>query len=130
VLEHLADLGLAAAAVDLAHERGEAGAVRDEAGGAAFAEAAEIDQLHVEPARTRRRVEHAALKRLGEIPCWLPTHGGVEGEDQPPATAGGRDRAGLFEKGVNGAARRRTRRRRIFGMVAHGVSRWLLKLLD
>src|SRR3712207_8474157 len=40
---------LAAAALDRGHEAGERARVDDEPGGAAFVEAAEIDELHLEP---------------------------------------------------------------------------------
>ena len=50
VAQHLADLRMAALASDARHQVAEAGAVRDPARGAAFVQAAEIDELHVEPA--------------------------------------------------------------------------------
>src|SRR5438445_222472 len=63
VAEHLADLSVAAAAIDFRHERGEPLPARDETRGAALAEAAEINQLHVEAAEGGGRFEHAALQR-------------------------------------------------------------------
>ncbi len=104
VLQNPADLRLPAAAFDLLHQSGEALAVRHEARGAAFAKAPEINELHVESARARRRLEHAALQRHREIPRGLAAQGRVEREDEPPARARLRDRgrAGdLVEKGVD-----------------------------
>ena len=77
---------------------------RHEARGAAFAKAPEIDELHVEPAGARRRLEHAALQRQREIPRGLAAQGGVEREDEPPARARLRDRGRAgdgFEKRID-----------------------------
>jgi hypothetical protein len=63
MLEHLANLGRAAAAVDAGHQVGQTPRIVDPAAGPALAEAAEIDQLHIEPADRRRLVEHLRLQR-------------------------------------------------------------------
>ena len=120
--QHLADLGVAAAAVDAAHQRGELVARRHPAGGAALGEPAEIDQLDIEPADRRRLAEHVALQRAGGVPGRLPAHGGVEREDQPPAFAGGRrraERAHFVEEGLDLGLGRSRRRGAVF---AHGGS--------
>ena len=33
----------------------------------------------------RRLAEHLGLQLTGLIPCWLPTHSGVEGKNPPSA---------------------------------------------
>ena len=86
--QHLADLGVAAVAVDASHQVAEPGAVRHPARGAAFVQPAEVDELHVEPADRRRLAEHLGLQPAGGIPGRLAAHGGVEREDQPAALAG------------------------------------------
>ena len=58
--EHLADLGMAAAAVDPLHQRAEPFRLRHPAGGAAFGEPAIIDELDVEPADRGGFLEHLA----------------------------------------------------------------------
>ena len=45
--------------------------------------AAEVDQLHVEPADGGRGVEHAGDKGASEVPGRLARGGGIEGKDQP-----------------------------------------------
>ena len=105
--EDLADLGVAAAAVDPRHQLGEPLGLRHPARGAAFGETAIVDELHVEPADRRRLAEHVGLQPAGGIPHRLPAHGGVEREDQPAALAGrGRRRRGLSP----GPGTRRSRR--------------------
>ena len=86
--EDLADLGVAAAAIDLLHQPAELARVRHPARGAAFGEPAVIDELHVEPADRRRLAEHVGLQPAGGVPHRLPAHGGVERKDQPAALAG------------------------------------------
>ena len=34
-----------------------------------------------------RLAEHLGLQLPGLIPCWLPTHRGVESKDQPPTSS-------------------------------------------
>ena len=58
---------------------------RDEFRRPALAEAAEIDELHVEPAESRRRLKHPGLQGLREIPGRLAAHRRVERENQPSA---------------------------------------------
>ncbi len=103
VAEHLADLGVAAAAIDARHQRGEFLGSRDPAGGAAFAQAPEIDQLDIEPAGACRLAEHVGLQRAGGIPGRLPAHGGVEREDQPPALAARRGGPSARTRSMNAA---------------------------
>src|SRR5690606_13708361 len=50
----LPDLGVAAAALDAAHQFGEPVAVPDPSGGATFVQSPEVDELDVEPANARR----------------------------------------------------------------------------
>ena len=106
--DDLADLGVAAAAVDPLHQRAQPLGLRHPARGPAFAEAAVIDQLHVEPADRRRLAEHVGLQPAGRVPSRLPAHGRVEREDQPPSPAGfGRRSKALHlgEEGVDLRAR-------------------------
>ena len=55
--------------------------------GAAFVEAAIIDQADVETAERRRLAKHVGLQRAGHVPGRLPAHGGVEREHQPASRA-------------------------------------------
>ncbi len=82
-----ADLRLAADAGDLAHQRLELGGIRHPAGGAAFAHAAEEDELDVERADAGGFGEHLALDFLRHAPGRLAAGGGVEREDEPAALA-------------------------------------------
>src|SRR5215208_1300542 len=83
--DDLADLRVAAAAVDSRHQVGEFIGLCDPAGGTAFAEAAVIDELHIETADRRRLPEHVGLQPAGGVPGRLPAHGGVERKDEPAA---------------------------------------------
>ena len=68
----------------------------------ALAVAAEIDELHVEPAHGLNRLEHVRLELEREIPRRLPAHGGVHGEDQPALARTGRlERPHILEEGVD-----------------------------
>src|SRR6185312_14458083 len=87
VAEHLADLGMAATAVDRRHQLGKAVAGGNPPGGAAFAKPAKIDELDVEAAGAGRGAKHVGLQRAGRVPGRLPAHGGVERKDQPAALA-------------------------------------------
>ncbi len=82
--EHLADLREAARAGDLAHEPRERIGVADPFRRLAFVEAAEIDELHVEPADRLDGLEHVGLKLERKVPGGLPAHGRIHGEDEPP----------------------------------------------
>ena len=95
VRQHLADLGVTAAAVDARHHFGESFGLRHPARGAAFVQPAVVQELHVEPADGRSLAEHIGLQTAGRIPQRLAAHGGVERKDQPAAAAGRnrRDRA-------------------------------------
>ena len=96
VVEHPPDLGEPAVAGDAGHQPLQRGGVADEARGPRLAMTAKVDELHLEPARLRRRVEHRRLQLAGEVPGRLAAHGGVEREDEPPAAPparGGRRRA-------------------------------------
>ena len=131
VAENLADLGVAAAAIDARHQRGEFLGTGDPARGAALAKPTEIDQLNIEPAGLGCLAEHIGLQGAGAIPGRLPAHGGVEREDQPPTLAAGRGGAepahALNEFGDLGP--RGGRRRRLLGAVfAHGNSLHRFKL--
>src|SRR5688572_14164685 len=87
VEKHFADLGEAALAGDGGHEAREALRVAHPFAGAGLAEAAEIDELHVEGAGFLDGLEHVALQLQSDVPGRLPAHGGVHGKDQPPASA-------------------------------------------
>ncbi len=62
VAEHLADLGVAAAAGDAGHQVAERARVAYPAARAALVEAAEIDELHVEAADLGGLLEHLGLQ--------------------------------------------------------------------
>ena len=113
--QHLADLGMAAAAIDLRHQRAEPRRLGDPGRGAAFGEAAIIDELDIEAADGGGFAEHVGLQPAGGIPGRLPAHGGVEREDQPAALAGlGRwaERVDPAQEGIDlGAGGRRRSRR-------------------
>ena len=81
--EHLADLGMAAAAVDAGHQLLQRFGVGDEFRCAALAKTAKIDQLDLERPGLADGVEHLGLQRAGEIPGRLAAHRRVEGKDQP-----------------------------------------------
>ena len=123
--QHLADLGVAAAAVDARHQFREPLACRNPARGAAFAQAAEINQLDIEPADAGRFAEHVGLQGAGRIPGRLPAHGGIERKDQPPALAirgRGPERAHAFDERVNLRPRGDRRRGVLGAILAHGSS--------
>ena len=63
----------------------------------AFAEAAVIDELDVEPAERRRRLEHLALDMAGAIPARLTARRRIERKDQPAAPACRTRRRGALE---------------------------------
>src|SRR6266566_1968269 len=117
--ENLGNLGMAATAVDARHQGAKPIRFSNPGGGAAFRQAAIIDELDVETTDGRRLAEHLGLQLTGLIPCWLPTHRGVEGKDQPPALPrfGARaERFDLIEKTIKLSARRNSRSRT--GMIA------------
>ena len=89
--ERAADLRVAAAAVDARHQPGERLGLADPARGAAFAEPAEIQELHVEPADRGGGLEHLRLNAAGEVPHRLPAQRGVEREDEPATVRARRD---------------------------------------
>src|SRR5262249_60613593 len=100
--EHFAHLGQPALALDLPHQLGECGWVIHPFRRLALAEAAEIDELHVETADLLDCLEHVRLKLEREVPGGLPAHGGIHGEDELPAAGTGRlSRAHLSEKGID-----------------------------
>src|SRR5262245_46818773 len=84
--EDLLDLGMTGLAHDLRHDLGELLGPGDPAGGAAFAQAAVIDQLHVETAGGGDLTKHFGLEFAGGVPGWLPASGGIEGEDEAAAS--------------------------------------------
>src|SRR5262244_3101451 len=88
--ENLAELRVAAPAFDALHQRAEPLRMRYPTRGATLAEAAVIDQLHVQPADRRRLAKHVGLQPTGRVPGGLATHGRVEREDEaaPPARLG------------------------------------------
>jgi hypothetical protein len=75
----------------------------------ALGEAAVEQQLDIEPAQRRGRLEHLALDAASAVPARLPAGGGVERKDQPPAPAARPHRrrtAQIIEKCVDIGARR------------------------
>src|SRR5262249_20011337 len=112
--DDLADLGVATAAIDSLHQRGEPFGLRHPTGGPAFAETAVIHELHVEAADGCRLAEHIGLQLAGAVPRGLSAHGRIERENEPPAAAGfarWREALDLGEKGVDFRARSGRRRR-------------------
>ena len=91
--QHLAELGVAAATVDLLHQRRQRGRFRHPARRPALVRAAEIEELDVEPADRLGFQEHVRLQPAGGVPGRLPAHGGVERKDQPATAPGRRTRA-------------------------------------
>ncbi len=89
VAEHLADLRETALAADAAHEAGERIGIGHPFRGAAFAHAAEIDELHVETAHLLHCREHLALQLQRHVPRRRAAHRGIHGEDETAALAGG-----------------------------------------
>ena len=102
--DDLADLGMAAAAVDPLHQRAQPLGLRDPVRSPALAQAAVINELHVEAADRRRLAEHVRLQPAGRIPQGLAAHGRIEREDEPsaPPGLGGRSEAlHLGKEGVD-----------------------------
>jgi hypothetical protein len=89
--ENLADLRIAAAALEAGHQVGQRFGVGDPFAGPAFPEAAEIKELHLQRL-AGDGLEHLALELAGKIPCRLPAHGGIEREQEPPLLLPGRGR--------------------------------------
>ena len=105
--QHLADLREAALARHLPHQPRQRVGIAHPFRRLALAVAAEIDELHVEPADRLDRLEHVGLKLEREVPGRLPAHGGVHGEDQPAlARAGWLERPHILEEGVDLRPRR------------------------
>src|SRR6202042_2643299 len=76
--QYFADLGIAAAAIDFAHQLRQRGAVGNPAGGTAFIQASIVDQTDVETADRGRLPKHVGLQGTRHVPCRLPAHGGIE----------------------------------------------------
>ena len=75
---------------------------------------------HHSPSADRRRLaEHLGLQLTGLIPCWLPTHRGVEGKNQPPTLSYFGERFDLAEKTIKLSAGGDGRSRA--GMIALGL---------
>src|SRR5271165_5421326 len=87
-----ADLRLARAHRNAAHEPRQPLSARDELRRPALAQASEIDELHLKPTEAAGHLEHLRLQGLGEVPGGLPAHGRVEDENEPPAARGRRRR--------------------------------------
>ena len=87
--QHAADLGPASDAAHGLHQPHELGGLADPAAGPALAEAAIVDELHVEPAQPLRLHEHRGLHVAGLVPGPLARGRGVEGEDQAAARGAG-----------------------------------------
>src|SRR5262249_22911423 len=119
--DDLADLRVAAAAIDAFHQRREPLGLRDPARGAAFAETAIVNQLHVEPADCRRFTKHVCLEPTGRVPHGLAAHGGIECENEAPPLARLGRRSKLLHPGKESVDLRALgwRRRR-----AAAIGRW------
>ena len=91
MLQHAADLGAPTLAANARHEPGQHGGIGGPFRGAALAEAAEIDELHVQPADASGLREHVALDLERHVPAVLAAHGGVHGKHEP-TVAGARSR--------------------------------------
>ena len=85
VAEYLGDLRMAGGDRNLASSARQGPCRRQEAGGLALAKAAIIDKLDFEAAMRGRRLKHAGLDALRDIPGRLPAHRRVEGENQAAA---------------------------------------------
>jgi hypothetical protein len=85
VAQHLADLRVAARAIDSRHQARERVGVRHPLGGAALAGATKVDELHIEPADRLDGVEHVGLQRQRHVPGRLAAHGGIHSEHEPAA---------------------------------------------
>ena len=114
--EHLADLGMAAAAIDPRHQRAEPRRLGDPRRGAAFGKTAIIDELDIEAADGGGFAEHVGLQPARGVPGRLPAHGGIEREDEAAAFAGhGRraERVDTAQEGIDLGAGGRGRSRRV-----------------
>ncbi len=118
--KHLADLGMAAAAIDPRHQRAEPRRLGDPRRGAAFGKTAIIDELDIEAADGGCFAEHVGLQTARGIPGRLPAHGGIEREDKAAALAGhdsGAERVNAVQEGINLGTGGRSRSRRVIGAV-------------
>src|SRR5215831_7857726 len=85
--QDLADLGLAATAINPRHQFSKPFTCRDPTRRAALIEPAKINELDVEAADTGRFAEHIHLKFACGVPGRLPAHCGVKRKNQPAAFA-------------------------------------------
>ena len=97
VEQHPLDLSLAADTEDRAHNAVQVGGGGHPAARLALRKAAVIDELDLEPAERRRRLEHLALDPASAIPGRLAAGGGVERKNQPAAPAAGMRHRRLFQ---------------------------------
>jgi hypothetical protein len=99
--QDLADLGVAAATIDLAHQLCQLRAVGDPAGGATLVQPTIVHEPDIQTAESCRLAEHVGLQRASHVPCRLPAHGCIERKYQPAAAARGvrRHRLGLGDEG-------------------------------
>src|SRR3546814_7576145 len=85
--QHLLDLRLPAEAAHAGHQVEKLRRAGRPFAGPALAEAAIIDELHLEPAQSGRLLEHLALQPAGTVPGRLAARRRVHRENQPPAPA-------------------------------------------
>ena len=106
VLQHLADLGATAEAVDTRHHLEQRSGVSIPLGGFAFAEAAIEHQLNGQTADLSRLPKHLGLQVHGAVPGGLPAGRRIQSENQPPNRARHRFRRGveLGDEGIHIAA--------------------------
>src|SRR5215213_5356192 len=100
---------MAALTIDARHQIAEPSAIRDPARRAAFVEPAEVEKLDIQSANRSGFAEHLALEFASRVPCRLPTHGGVECENEAAALASlirRRERAGALDERVDLGTRR------------------------
>ena len=108
--QHFSNLGVAALAIDLAHQLRQMRGVGNPSRRAAFVEATVVDEADIETADRGRLAEHVGLQRAGHVPGRLPAHGGVEREYQPAPCAGGMRRHRVCLRNECGDVVRRGRR--------------------
>jgi hypothetical protein len=84
--KHLANLRIAALAGHLRHEAREILRIADPFAGAGFTEAAEVNELYVNPSDLLYGAEHFSLEPKRKIPGRLAAHCCIHCEDEPPPT--------------------------------------------
>ncbi len=111
MVEDALDLSLTTAAEDPAHGAVKIGTVGEPSASLALVEPTIEDELNLETAKRRRRLEHLALDMAGAIPARLAARGRIHREDQPaaPRWTNLRHRLDASNEGIDIATRRRLR---------------------